>query len=91
MAGRSKESATTRRAVPDVEPPARDLLKINQVFGKNGKPQPAVLKKHFMREGRLDMHAAVKLVEDTIAILRKESTVLDVKGCRSRRRGFCRC
>jgi len=79
MAGRSKESATTRRAVPDVEPPARDLLKINQVFGKNGKPQPAVLKKHFMREGRLDMHAAVKLVEDTIAILRKESTVLDVK------------
>ena len=82
MAGKKPpgESATARRAVPDVEPPARDLLKISQVFGKNGKPQPAVLKKHFMREGRLDMNVAVKLIEDAMAVIRKESTVLDVKG-----------
>ena len=75
-----EDLATTRRAVPEVEPPARNLLTVSQVFGKNGKPQPAVLKRHFMREGRVDMVVANKIIEDATAILRKESTVLDIKG-----------
>ena len=77
---RDKDAGTTRRAVPEVEPPARNLLTISQVFGKNGKPQPAVLKRHFLREGRVDTTVANKIIEDATALLRKESTVLDVKG-----------
>ena len=77
---KSRSANGERRAVPEVEPPARDLLKLTQVFGWNGKPQPHVLKKHFLREGRVDMNVANKLIEDATAILKKESTVLDIKG-----------
>ena len=77
---KSRSANGERRAVPEVEPPARDLLKLTQVFGWNGKPQPHVLKKHFLREGRVDMNVANKLIEDATVILKKESTVLDIKG-----------
>ena len=48
---------------PDVSPPATHRLTIAEVYNKEtSKPQPEVLKKHFVQEGRLEEEAALKII-----------------------------
>ena len=44
--------------------PISTRLTIDEVYDKNGKPQPEVLKAHFIREGRLEESAAMRIINE---------------------------
>ena len=48
----------------DVNPPASNRLNENDVFDKSGKPRPDVLKKHFIREGRVEEDVALRIIAE---------------------------
>ncbi|XP_041065700.1 serine/threonine-protein phosphatase 2B catalytic subunit gamma isoform-like isoform X2 [Carcharodon carcharias] len=62
------------KAVPI--PPARRLT-MQDVYSE-GKPKLEVLRAHFIKEGRLEEDAAIKIIEDGAAIFRKERTLIEV-------------
>ena len=47
-----------------VTPPAANRLTMEDVFDRNGKPRPEVLKKHFVQEGRVDEDVALRIVAE---------------------------
>lgn len=70
---------TTGRIMSSVSPPASERLTIEDIYDKNGKPQPEVLKTHFVHEGRLTEEAALKIIHEGTKILRAEETMLSVE------------
>lgn len=63
-------------AVP--KPPTHKLT-LTEVFDDSGKPRHAVLKSHFIQEGRVEEDVALRILRDATAILRKERNVLEVE------------
>ena len=44
--------------------PVSTRLTMEEVYDKNGKPQPEVLKAHFIREGRLEESVATRIINE---------------------------
>ena len=63
----------------DVPMPPTHKLTIAEVFDEAGKPKHAVLKAHFVQEGRVEEDVALRIIRDATAILRKERNVLEVE------------
>ena len=60
--------------------PATTKLSVSEVFeGDTGKPQPDIIMKHFVREGRLEEEAALVILTQATALLRAENTMIDVE------------
>nr|CAB3265110.1 serine/threonine-protein phosphatase 2B catalytic subunit alpha isoform-like [Phallusia mammillata] len=71
--------STVERSVKAVPFPPSHKLIVEEVFLENGKPRIDVLKEHFVQEGRLEEDAALKIINDGSAILRKEATMVDIE------------
>lgn len=50
-------------ALPDVASPASKKLKVADVYTSKGKPDPEVLKDHFIHEGRLEDEVAIRIIQ----------------------------
>jgi serine/threonine-protein phosphatase 2B catalytic subunit len=47
--------------------------------GRNGQPNLELLKKYFISEGRLDETAALRIINEGAALLKAESTMIDIE------------
>lgn len=47
--------------------------------GRNGQPNLELLKKYFISEGRLDETAALRIITEGAALLKAESTMIDIE------------
>lgn len=72
-------SCGTDRVVPGVEPPESMLLSKEMLFSNEGKPNIPLLKTHFLRQGRLDIPAAILLIQKATEVLRKEANCVDIQ------------
>lgn len=63
----------------DVPMPPTHKLTMSEVFDEGGKPRHAVLKAHFVQEGRVEEDVAMRIIRDATALLRKERNVLEVE------------
>ena len=63
----------------DVPMPPTHKLTLSEVFDEAGKPRHAVLKNHFVQEGRVEEDVALRIIRDATALLRKERNVLEVE------------
>lgn len=70
--------STTERVCPDVTPPATKLLGVEDVYTAAGVPDMAILKDHFVAEGRLTCECAKKILQDGCAVLKEEPTLLEI-------------
>lgn len=59
-------------------PPVAKIFDVGDIFGSDGKPDTEALMTHFKNEGRVSAGAALRLIQETAAILRKEENVLHV-------------
>ncbi|XP_032869906.1 serine/threonine-protein phosphatase 2B catalytic subunit gamma isoform-like isoform X1 [Amblyraja radiata] len=74
---RSAPLPTVERVMKAVPlPPVRRLTLQDIYF--DGKPRFDILKAHFIKEGRLEEEAAIKIIEDGAAVFRKERTLIEV-------------
>lgn len=46
---------------------------------RTGKPNPDVLKQHFIVEGRIEESAALKIIQDGATLLKAENTMIDIE------------
>ncbi|XP_064629160.1 uncharacterized protein LOC135488440 [Lineus longissimus] len=79
MATTDTKMSTTDRPVGSVPFPLSHRLTMNEVFDPNGKPRPDVIKQHFIQEGRVVEDVALRIINDGAALLRKESTMLNIE------------
>jgi len=78
MATADEKEAIPERISESVPMPPVNKLTSKDVFDSEGKPRIDVLKAHFILEGRVEDAVAMKILKDGSAILRKESTVVDI-------------
>jgi serine/threonine-protein phosphatase 2B catalytic subunit len=74
-----EELTTTGRIASSVRSPASKRLGMADVYTSKGKPDPDVLKSHFIHEGRLEEEVAIRIIKDGTEILRQEETMLAVE------------
>lgn len=68
------------RIIDSVLFPPKHKLTLAEVFDPHtGKPRPDVLKQHFILEGRIEENAALRIIQDGAAILKAESTMIDIE------------
>ncbi|KAI6222492.1 Serine/threonine-protein phosphatase [Aphelenchoides fujianensis] len=78
--GSSARSSTTERPIRGVQFPINERLKSDDVYERRtGKPRCEVIKEHFIKEGRIDEEAALRIINETTAIFRQEKTMLDIE------------
>jgi len=71
--------STTERVVGKVPMPPSQKLTIAKVFDpRTNLPRLEIIKKHFISEGRLDEHTALKIINEGAALLRSEKTMVEV-------------
>lgn len=60
--------------------PPKKKLNQNEVFdARTGKPQPEVLKQHFIVEGRIEESAALRIIQEGATLLKTENTMIDIE------------
>ncbi|CEF60233.1 Calcineurin-like phosphoesterase domain, apaH type and Serine/threonine-specific protein phosphatase/bis(5-nucleosyl)-tetraphosphatase domain-containing protein [Strongyloides ratti] len=68
------------RFIKSVQFPVSERLTIEDVYDKRtGKPRSDVLKEHFIKEGRIEEDAAIKIIQECTALFRQEKTMLDIE------------
>jgi serine/threonine-protein phosphatase 2B catalytic subunit len=60
-------------------PPKHKLTAAEVFVGRNGQPNLELLKKYFIAEGRLDETAALRIIQEGAALLKAESTMIDIE------------
>ncbi|XP_023322329.1 serine/threonine-protein phosphatase 2B catalytic subunit 2, partial [Eurytemora carolleeae] len=60
-------------------PPSTKLSPSDVFDPRTNKPKPEVLKQHFILEGRIDEHAALKIINEGAALLRSEKTMIELE------------
>ncbi|PIA18637.1 Metallo-dependent phosphatase, partial [Coemansia reversa NRRL 1564] len=72
------DSADGGRVVKSVALPAAEVLEHEELFegGDERRPQCALLRDHFFREGRLREQDALAIIREATALLRAEPTLL---------------
>jgi serine/threonine-protein phosphatase 2B catalytic subunit len=60
-------------------PPKHKLTAAEVFVGRNGQPNLELLKKYFISEGRLDETAALRIIQEGAALLKAESTMIDIE------------
>lgn len=68
----------TRRIVSSVPYPATNRLTIADIFDEHRQPRIDLIKDHFVREGRLDEAAALRIISDANSRLKSEKNLVDV-------------
>ena len=64
----------------DVPQPAVTKLSVSEVFDEEtGKPRPITVMRHFVREGRLEEETALAIILQAGALLREESTMIEIE------------
>ena len=54
---------------PDVASPSSERLKMSDVYDETtGKPSPEALKKHFIKEGRVEEEVALRIINQGLMI-----------------------
>ncbi|XP_067937626.1 serine/threonine-protein phosphatase 2B catalytic subunit 2-like [Watersipora subatra] len=70
---------TTERPIKHVPYPPAKKLESSDIYSQNGQIDVDLLKQHFCAEGRLTEECAMKIIEQCSALLRKESTMLEIE------------
>lgn len=70
----------TERVVKSVQYPVSERLTIDQVYERRtGKPRHDVLRDYFIKEGRIEEDAAIRIIQECTALFRQEKTMLDIE------------
>lgn len=69
---------TKKRICEECSPPVPILLDVRDVYGVDGVLNEDILFAHFKQEGRLTKTLALKLLNDTTAILTEEPNVIQI-------------
>lgn len=68
------------RIIDSVVFPPSHKLTIAEIFdSRTGKPNPEILKQHFVLEGRIEEAAALRIIKDGAAILKTEKTMIELE------------
>ncbi|VDM62536.1 unnamed protein product [Angiostrongylus costaricensis] len=63
-----------------VQYPVSERLTIDQVYERRtGKPRHDVLRDYFIKEGRIEEDAAIRIIQECTALFRQEKTMLDIE------------
>lgn len=72
--------STTERVIKSVQFPISEKLTLDEVYDRRtGKPRGDLLKEHFIKEGRIEEEAALRIINECTALFRQEKTMLDIE------------
>lgn len=69
---------TKGRMKPDIQHPASEFLKVDQVFNEDGTILHEKLRDHLKQEGRVEEDVALRLIREAKELLRKEENLLTI-------------